>query len=109
MVSWSKVDDFYRKPAWKSFSKAFLKAHPWCSVPGCGQMAAHADHKTPISRGGAGLDPNNVQALCIGHHNQKSALQRSTRPSKRQRLTVLGCDIHGNPLDPLAAWNTDKR
>jgi hypothetical protein len=110
MASWSKDAAFYRQKQWILFSKAYLAAHPTCVVPGCAEPASHVDHKQAIAKGGDGWNPQNLQSLCRPHHHQKSAIfDRPSRPSKRTRLTVRGCDVHGNPLDPLAAWYTDKR
>jgi 5-methylcytosine-specific restriction protein A len=39
----------------------------------CGRQASHLDHIKPIKDGGAFLDQNNVQPLCIHHHGKKTA------------------------------------
>lgn len=35
----------------------------------------HLDHIVPLEQGGARLDPNNVQWLCEGCHNTKTATE----------------------------------
>lgn len=110
MPSWSKDAAFYRQKSWILFSKAYLAAHPTCTVPGCGNPASHVDHIKAIRAGGDGYDPQNLQGLCQPHHAQKTSIfDRPSRPSRKTRLSVRGCDVFGNPLDPNAAWYQDKR
>lgn len=76
-----------------------LERDGWrCQVPDdddptrtCGAFADHADHVTPLSRGGAELDPANGRAACA-HHNlsrgnrtdAQAAASRAARKSSRQ-------------------------
>jgi hypothetical protein len=48
-----------------------------CQAPGCGATSnLHFDHIFPFSRGGASIEPKNVQILCGRHNLQKGATQR---------------------------------
>jgi 5-methylcytosine-specific restriction endonuclease McrA len=78
-------------------------------VPGCGVAATNVDHIVPRRRGGADLDPTNVQAMCASCHSAKTAIRdggfgRPGRPDVRIRLA--GCDETGMPRDPGHAWRT---
>ncbi|MCQ2137873.1 MAG: HNH endonuclease [Bacteroidales bacterium] len=68
---------FYTSPAWRALRNKFIQQHPLCEM--CikeGRMPAAAmvvDHIVPINKGGAPLNPENLQALCASCHNRKSA------------------------------------
>lgn len=70
-----QTDPFYLSPQWRKFSRWWRSLHPLCSV--CGREGQMVDHKTPISRGGAKLDPDNVQTMCWRCHNRKTGRERS--------------------------------
>ena len=53
---------------------AFLAAHPFCCVQGCGELAAEVDHIDGLGpRGPRGYDPANLRAMCKSHHSQRTA------------------------------------
>ncbi|MGH6967549.1 MAG: HNH endonuclease [Stellaceae bacterium] len=58
--------------AWRAKRDAYLAAHPWCELAGCGKPATHVDHRVALASGGAD-DASNYQALCHGHHSSKTA------------------------------------
>ena len=59
--------------AWQQRRKAYIKAHPFCSV--CGKPTTDVDHRIPRSHGGS-EDDGNLQPLCSYHHKQKTARER---------------------------------
>lgn len=61
--------------AWRQLRLQHLEEHPHCAR--CGKRAVVVDHKTPIRKGGARLDPNNLQSLCRGCHGRKTILEDS--------------------------------
>lgn len=68
--------------AWKRVRAAYAAANPVCEDPEGrhGEYpppVAIVDHVTPISEGGARLDPSNLQSLCRSCHGRKTA--RETR------------------------------
>jgi 5-methylcytosine-specific restriction endonuclease McrA len=94
------VDPFYLSPAWRAARARQLRSHPHCTVPGCQAKATHVDHIKPRARGGAELDPANLQTLCHSHHSSKTA--RFEHPNRR----VIGCDADGWPLTSDNEWRT---
>ncbi|MFC5387564.1 HNH endonuclease [Aquamicrobium segne] len=89
---------FYDTAEWQRIRLRQLRREPMCRQ--CSQPAQHADHITPISRGGAKRDAANLQSLCHPCHNQKTGLERQ---GKTWRL--MGCDEHGMPRDPSHPWH----
>lgn len=75
--SYQRDDDskkFYSSTAWRKLSKLQLKSKPLCEE--CLSkdkvtLAKIADHIQPIKEGGARLDTNNLQSLCLKCHNTK--------------------------------------
>lgn len=66
-------------PNHESFADVIAKRNV-CSVPNCYvTRGLQYDHITPISQGGARLDPANVQPLCARHHNIKTAGERTAK------------------------------
>ena len=73
-----------------------------CEVIGC-ELPAHAiDHITPVSLGGAELDPDNLQALCKPHHAAKTggeasaaAAAKRAAPKPRRRSQMHPADVLG--------------
>lgn len=54
---------------WNKLRIMHLRRHPLCEL--CGShKRLHVHHKTPISEGGAVLDPDNLQTLCSVCHNK---------------------------------------
>jgi len=88
--------------AWRKASKAFLASHPiceYCEARGDVTVSTLVDHRIP-HRGDQKLfwDKTNWAASCKPcHDGDKQRLERSG--------VVLGCDEHGNPLDPNDPWN----
>jgi len=100
------TDAFLHSTAWRTLRAAFLRANPRCCVPGCPTPADTVDHIRSRRRGGAPLDPNNLQGFCATHHNAKTA--RLDHPDRRASigpLRVSGCDAAGRPLAPDHPWN----
>ncbi len=63
--------NLYETYRWKTFSKDFLKSHPFCYI--CGAKSQVVDHIVP-HRGDLSLfyDVNNVQTLCASCHSRKT-------------------------------------
>lgn len=63
--------NLYETYRWRTFSKDFLKTHPFCYI--CGAKATVVDHIIP-HRGDLSLfyDVNNVQPLCQSCHSRKT-------------------------------------
>jgi 5-methylcytosine-specific restriction protein A len=73
---------FYQSVAWRAVRSAFLREHPLCAhcaARGRVVAAVVADHVVPIKEGGARFDTSNCQALCISHHNAKTASETARR------------------------------
>lgn len=47
-----------------------------CGAPGAPTRPNIVDHITPLTAGGARLDPANLQTLCQPCHNRKTAADR---------------------------------
>lgn len=62
----------YPTARWRRARAAFLRLHPVCSWPACGQRSTVVDHIVPRSRGGSTWDRTNWQALCKPHHDEKT-------------------------------------
>ena len=65
----------YNTRRWKAFSKRYKAEHPlcvMCEAEGITSAAAVTDHIVRVEDGGAMWDENNLQSLCVYHHNQKS-------------------------------------
>lgn len=95
-------DPFYRSPEWRGVRAAFLAANPVCGTLGCGRRAHHVDHRLPIRRGGARLDPANFRQLCAPCHASKTARMDGgfgNAPSPR------GAGVDGWPTSPAHRWN----
>jgi 5-methylcytosine-specific restriction protein A len=73
---------FYQSAAWRAVRAAFLRDHPLCvqcAARGRVVAAVVVDHVVPIKDGGARFDMTQCQALCVSHHNAKSARERARR------------------------------
>ena len=65
-----KSESFYHRAAWTRASKSYRAKHPVCEM--CGRTgSALVDHIHPIQQGGAQLDEDNMQALCMRCHARK--------------------------------------
>ncbi len=58
---------------WQALRLMILRRSPLCVK--CGQGASQVDHIVPIRRGGARLDPDNLQPLCHSCHSSKTATE----------------------------------
>ena len=97
----------YDTQAWKDFRRAILRQRPRCQVQGCAKRSGHVDHIVRVRDGGAELDPANVQALCHGHHSEKTAKADrgfGNPAGPPPDLRAHGCDVNGLPLDPKHHW-----
>ncbi len=68
---------FYASRLWRATSAAFLAEHPLCQrcleqKPARYTPSRETDHRVPMSRGGAPLDWQNLQALCKSCHSAKT-------------------------------------
>lgn len=70
----------YKSAAWTSARDRQLREHPMCVV--CGAKASVVDHRLNRARGGADLDPANLQSMCRRCHHAKT-IQESHRGMKR--------------------------
>lgn len=66
--------EFYVSTAWRKLRNEYIVEHPLCAM--CGRAAEMVDHIVPINKGGAPLDPANLQSLCNHCHNIKSATDK---------------------------------
>lgn len=66
-----QVDPFYKTTRWKKLRIMILNREPLCRT--CKKPARVVDHIVARSKGGAELDPDNLQALCDRCHNVKRA------------------------------------
>lgn len=74
-----------RYPAeWRKVRRDFLKANPFCAMPGCSARATTVDHIVPWRSDRVLFwNPRNWQALCTHCHN--SIKQRLERAQLRPR------------------------
>ena len=71
--------------AWYRLRNDFVRAHPTCCVPGCGQPTEEVDHKIPVrQRPDLRLDWSNLQPLCKSHHSKKTV--------RENKATLFGRD-----------------
>jgi len=50
----------------------YLRSHPICEEPGCGQAATDVHHR--VAKRDGGLDQfKNLEALCHSHHSKRTA------------------------------------
>jgi len=67
---------FYNSRQWRKLRLMILQRDPICKEcerKGMIESSNVVDHITPINKGGARLNPDNLQGLCTPHHNSKSA------------------------------------
>ena len=71
----AKVPDrFYKTARWLRCRAAFLREHPFCNR--CGELADTAHHIIEIKKGGARLDFENLESLCISCHSKEHGGRR---------------------------------
>lgn len=106
----SRSGKFYDSPEWKKARARFLALNPLCQAPCCGARSERVDHKVSIAKGGAPLDPENFQALCRSHHNEKTARMDggfgNSKTDGKPAWKGVGAD--GRPLDPAHPWNRER-
>lgn len=82
-----KSHDSTRPSAWKrgyntrhrKLREVYLANNPFCEECARNNRVSEArvlDHIIPLSQGGAPYDTDNLQALCVKCHNQKTARER---------------------------------
>lgn len=67
-------------------SRRFLAKNPLCvecKKVGQTTAATHTDHINPIDKGGEWFDENNLQGLCLIHHNRKTARSGADATNKK--------------------------
>lgn len=71
---------------WRNLRRRFLQADPICNR--CNAAPSeHLHHLVPVSEGGEGFDPENLQALCRAcHHAVTAEHYRFRKALKWQRL-----------------------
>lgn len=80
-----KADPFYGSARWKKARNQYARNNPLCEE--CGREGkivpmALVDHITEIADGGALLDTNNMQSLCVRCHAKKTAQERRRREGR---------------------------
>ncbi len=73
---------FYGTQAWKQARERYREKHPWCEEclkRGMYVEAEIVDHIEEIRDGGAALDENNFQSLCLACHNEKTKWEHRKR------------------------------
>jgi 5-methylcytosine-specific restriction endonuclease McrA len=68
-----------------TYSKMFGDDDPRVTLHQLGYGTGHiwqTDHIIPITDGGKGIDPNNLQVLCVDCHKRKTAEEHSERSQK---------------------------
>ena len=69
-------DGFYSLTRWRDFRRSYLRRHPLCvecERRGRTEPAVDVDHKISLRSAPAlAFDESNMQALCHGHHSQKT-------------------------------------
>ncbi len=67
-----ETERFYHTGAWQRLRREVLQSSPTCAF--CGAVANTVDHIIPIaSRYDLRAEPGNLQSLCHGCHNRKTA------------------------------------
>lgn len=87
---------FYRTKAWRDLRAYLLATQPWCVkclADGYHVPATVCDHKVDISDApNLRLEADNIQNLCVMHHNSKTA------------KSFNGKRIDNKKLNPLLLW-----
>ena len=82
-----EYDEFYNSAQWSKLRKWYRQRNPvcvWCMEENTvnAKDKIIIDHIIELQDGGERLDPNNLQTLCLKHHNQKTAWARNKRRKK---------------------------
>lgn len=81
-----KADSFYTSKEWRRLVAAIKRERgAWCERCGAGGKGVRliGDHKVEIRDGGAKLDPANIELLCAGCHNVKTAKAKAERVTRQ--------------------------
>ena len=71
--------EVYRSPRWREVRAVVLERDGY-RCRGCGAAGRlEVDHVTPLDRGGAAFDENNLQALCRACHIGKTLAESEQR------------------------------
>ncbi len=78
-VPGKRADSLYTSPEWRALMR-LIKAQRgnYCERCGSGHRVA-GDHIVEVKDGGATLDPTNIELLCQGCHNGKTAAAKAKR------------------------------
>jgi 5-methylcytosine-specific restriction protein A len=74
--SQGRVGNFYQSTVWRKLRNWHIKLNPlceMCKLKNYYTFGEVVDHINPISKGGAMLDPENLQTLCKTCHGIKTA------------------------------------
>jgi 5-methylcytosine-specific restriction protein A len=77
-ASWGTDTQWYRQAAWRKLRAKVLEEAPLCVMcDAAGKLvrATVVDHIKPVRLGGERYNERNLQPLCEGCHNAKSALE----------------------------------
>lgn len=80
------AEGFYSSGAWRTLVADIKRVRgARCERAGCATPTHRiiADHIVERKDGGADLDPSNIELLCFGHHQQKTAAARAARAQGR--------------------------
>jgi hypothetical protein len=73
------ADPFYLSPEWRTLVRDIKRERgAFCCICGSGKRIV-GDHRVELKDGGARLDPANVDLLCHGCHQRKTARERARR------------------------------
>lgn len=104
------ADEFYSSPEWRAArAECLQRAGFRCAACGRASQGLHVDHRVELSDGGHPTSQANLQALCQGCHNRKTAEARALRLGQRFDRPGAGdgrpClpDASGGALGPPAA------
>jgi hypothetical protein len=72
--------DIYNTHTWRQTATYVIaRDGHQCTHPGCGARTnLQADHITPLSKGGAAFDPDNLRTLCATHHARRTNADQTT-------------------------------
>ena len=86
----------YQTARWRRAAHAFLRLHPICADPGCGQRSTVVDHIVPRSsaRDEAELqrltwDRSNWQGLCKPGHDAKTRRENGWGKARRRSRSLV--------------------
>ena len=103
------TDPFYQSTEWRELRRAVIRTHPGCATAGCVGKSSHVDHIVSRRRGGASLDPANLQALCHpAIRRRRPASMAGSAAPVRAPVRATGCDASGRPFDPGQATGMGK-